>query len=104
MAKFHGRIGFATSVESSPGVWTEQIVERECFGDVLTASFGNSQTSEVNDDLRLNNRVSVVGNTFAIENFHLIKYIVYMGVKWRISNAEVQFPRLLLTIGGVYNA
>lgn len=104
MAKFHGRVGFATQSETSPGVWEETIVEREIFGDVLNASFGNNQMSEVNDDLRLNNRISIIGNTFAIENFHLMKYVVYAGVKWRISNVEVQFPRLILTIGGIYNA
>ena len=27
MAKFYGRIGFAETVETAPGVWTENIVD-----------------------------------------------------------------------------
>lgn len=104
MGKFHGNIGFSEQYEARPGVWSDRIVEKEYFGDTLSSSFINSSSSEVNDDLRLNNRISIISNTYAIENFQFMKYITYMGVKWTITNVEVQYPRLVLTIGGVYNA
>ena len=105
MAKYHGMIGFAIQNELSPGVFVDQVVEREYFGDVINTSFGNQQSSlGVNDDLRLNNRISIVSNTFAIENLAFMRYVTYMGVKWEITNIEPQYPRLILSIGGVYNA
>ena len=105
MAKYHGMIGFAIQNEQSPGVFVDQVIEREYFGDVINASFGNQQSSlGVNDDLRLNNRISIVSNTFAIENLAFMRYVTYMGVKWEITNVEPQYPRLILSIGGVYNA
>lgn len=105
MAKYHGMIGFAIQNEVSPGVFVDNVVEREYFGDVINASFANQQSSNgINDDLRLNNRISIVSNTFAIENLAFMRYVTYMGVKWEISNIEPQYPRLILSIGGVYNA
>lgn len=105
MAKYHGMIGFAIQNEQSPGVFVDQVVEREYFGDVINVSFGNQQSSlGVNDDLRLNDRISIVSNTFAIENLAFMRYVTYMGVKWKITNVEPQYPRLILSIGGVYNA
>lgn len=105
MAKYHGMIGFAIQNEQSPGVFVDQVVEREYFGDVINTSFGNQQSSlGVNDDLRLNDRISIVSNTFAIENLAFMRYVTYMGVKWKITNIEPQYPRLILSIGGVYNA
>ena len=29
--------------------------------------------------------------------------VTEMGAKWKITDVEVQYPRLLLTIGGLYN-
>ena len=105
MAKYHGNVGFTEQYESKPGVWSERIVERECYGDVPSSYFSARSTSETtNDELTLSNQISIVGNKYAFENFQFMKYIVYMGVKWRITKVDVQYPRLVLSIGGVYNA
>lgn len=105
MGKYHGCIGYATQVETAPGVWTEQITEHEHFGEVLSASFSNqNSTNNANADLRLNNRISIIATPYAIENFHLMRYVTYMGKRWSVSNVEPQYPRLILSVGGVYNA
>lgn len=105
MAKFHGKIGYAEQYEKAPGVWVERIVERECFGEVLSASFRTqNSTDTTNDDLHINNRISIVSNTYAIEHFQFMRYVTYMGTKWKITNVDVEYPRLVLVIGGVYNA
>ena len=105
MAKFHGNIGFADQSKSVPGVYEENIVEREYYGDVISAFFNAKNSSDTtNDDLGINNRISIVANEYAFQNFQFMKYVVYMGTKWRITNVEVQYPRLVLSIGGVYNA
>jgi hypothetical protein len=103
MAKWFGVIGYATQVETVPGVWEEQIVERSYYGD-LTRNTRRLQTADqINDNLNINNELSIVADPFANQNFHLMRYAEYMGTKWKIINVEVKFPRLILTLGGLYN-
>lgn len=103
MAKWFGKIGYAETVETDPGIWVEKITEREYYGDV-TRNTRNLQTSgSVNDDINISNNISIVADPFANQNFHSMRYIEYMGTLWKISNVEVQYPRLILSIGGVYN-
>lgn len=103
MAKFFGAIGYAETKETTPGVWEEQITERTYYGD-LTRNTRRLQTSDkLNDDINVTNEISIVADPFAYQNFHSMKYIVFMGAKWKIESVEVQYPRLILTVGGVYN-
>ena len=101
--KFYGPIGYAETVETKPGVWEEQITERMYYGDV-TRNTRRLQSSEtLNDDINVANEISIVADPFARANFHRMRYVTFMGVKWKISKVEVGYPRLILTIGGVYN-
>lgn len=103
MAKWSGKIGFAVSTEKRPGVWVNNIVERRYYGD-LTRNLRRLQTSSnLNDNITIANDISILADPYAKENFHAIRYVEYMGTKWKISNVEVQYPRLILTLGEVYN-
>lgn len=102
MAKFFGIIGYAETTETSPGVWTEGITERYSRGEVIKLSRKWQPTANLNDDLTVNNVISIVADPFAIQNFHAMRYLEWMGALWKITNVEVQRPRLTLTIGGVY--
>ena len=103
MAKFYGTIGYAKTVETMPGVWTEQITERDYYGDVIKNSRRLQSSDKVNDDISISNQISIVADPYAINNFHSMRYAEFMGAKWKISDVEVQYPRLLLTLGGLYN-
>lgn len=103
MAKFYGVVGFVETVEIEPGVWEEQNVERPYYGDVTRNTSRFQSSGGVNDDINVNNNISIVADPYANENFQHMRYVEFMGTKWKISNIEVQYPRLLLTIGGVYN-
>ena len=105
MAKFHGKVGFAQDEETPPesGVWVKVVTEREYFGDVIKESRQFSNTNQVNDSLTLNNRVSIVSDDFANANLFSMVYVILGGVYWRVSNVEIQRPRLILSFGGVYN-
>lgn len=103
MAKWFGKIGYAETVESKPGVWKEQITEREYFGDLLRNSRRLQSSSSLNDNVIISNEISILADQFAYQNFHSIRYAEFMGTKWKVSNIEVQYPRLLLTLGDVYN-
>ena len=103
MAKFHGFIGFAQTVETAPGVFKEQMTEREYIGDFMRLSQTMAQTQMVNDNMTLSSRVSVVADPFAFANLSTIRYVKWEGVSWKVSNIEHQRPRLILTLGGVHN-
>lgn len=104
MAKFYGVIGYAETVETSPGVWKEQITRKEYSGDLVRNTRRLQSADQLNDNVNVANEISIVSDPFANKNFHSMRYIEFMGAKWRITNVEVQYPRLILTIGGVYNA
>lgn len=103
MAKFFGKIGYAKTVETAPGVWKEQITERKYYGDMTRNTRRLQSTDQLNDNINISNELSIVADPFANENFHSMRYVEYMGAKWKISDVEVQYPRLRLTIGGMYN-
>ena len=104
MTRFAGKIGYSDTIQIRPGVWVDHITEREYRGDVLQDSRSlDGAADKLNDDLSINNSFSVVADPYAYQNFHAIRYIWWMGQRWKVRTVEVQRPRLLLTIGGVYN-
>lgn len=103
MAKFYGKVGFAETTETRPGVWEEVITERDHYGDLLPNIRRLESGQSINDDVSLNNKISIVADPYAYDHFFSIRYVKWMGAAWKVSNVEVQYPRLILTIGGVYN-
>lgn len=103
MAKFYGKIGYASTVETKPGVYEEQIVERSYYGDLIHNTRRLQSADKVNDNINISNEISIVADPYATNNFHTMRYAVFMGTKWKVSNVEVSYPRLILTLGGVYN-
>lgn len=103
MAKFYGKIGFIKSDEYEPGAWENVIEEHSYYGDItkMTSSFQNSDG--VNQNINVNNTISIVADAYARGNFQYMKYVTINNIKWEIKNVELQHPRLILTIGGLYN-
>lgn len=104
MAKFYGNIGFAATVETEKGVWEEQISERPYFGDVVRNKRQLRDAGKVNSDVDISNEISIIADPYANDNFHFMRYVVFMGAKWTVESVEVQYPRLILSVGGLYNA
>lgn len=103
MAKFYGVIGYSETKDDGHGVWEEQIIEKEHYGDVIQDTRRHQQSGTLNDNITVTNRISLVATPFAMENSHLMRYVEFMGTKWKISSIEIQYPRLILTLGDVYN-
>lgn len=103
MAKFYGNIGFAETVETEPGVWVEEMIVRPYFGDVVRNVRRLENSGGVNDNINISNEISIIADPYANQNFHSIRYIEFMGTKWKVSSIDVRYPRLILTMGGVYN-
>ena len=103
MAKFYGLIGYAESVEVEPGVWEDRITEHRYYGDLIRNTRRLQSSDKVNDDITTSNEISILADPFAYENFHSMRYVEFMGTKWKVVNVDVQYPRLILSLGGVYN-
>jgi hypothetical protein len=105
MAKFHGIVGYVKVEESetAPGVYSEVVTERPCSGDILRNTRRWENGDRVNDNLTIDNRFSIIVDEFAISNIHTIRYLKVMGSSWKITSFEIQRPRIILTVGGVYN-
>lgn len=103
MAKFYGEIGFAIDKETAPGVHTDMIESRFYYGEVNSRRIRTTNGTSINDNVNVSDEISIVSDPFANEHYFAMKYVTYMGVKWKVENISVQFPRLVLSLGGIYN-
>ena len=103
MSKFYGSVGYADTVETSPSVWEDTIIEKKYRGDVLRVSRRWQPTENLNDNLNISNEISILADPYAYRNFSKIKYVVWMDQAWKVQTVTVNRPRLILEIGGVYN-
>ena len=103
MARYFGKVGFGISTEAASGVWIDEITERTYFGDVNRADRMLTQGEQLNDDLRVNNEISIVADAYANEHFFAIRYVEWAGELWKVSHVEIRRPRLTLQLGEVYN-
>lgn len=101
--RFSGKVGYGVTVETSPSVYKDQIHERTHFGDVIRNSLKSGAGESVNNDLSVNNSISIVADAYANEHFFAIRYVIWAGAYWEVSNVELQRPRLILMLGGIYN-
>lgn len=103
MAKFYGVVGYGHTVETAPGVWDDVIIEKSYYGDVIRNARKLQEGEKINNDLSVSNSINIVADAYASENFFAMRYIMWAGTLWIISSVEVQRPRLILQLGGVYN-
>lgn len=103
MGKFYGKVGYAETVETVSGVWVEQITERSYYGDEVAQIRRLESSGNINDNINISNKISIVADPYAYQNFHKMRYVEFMDARWKISNVEVLRPRLILSVGGLYN-
>lgn len=107
MAKYYGMIGFGKTVETDPetrpGVWETGIEERPYYGDILSNNRRYERGEGLNDDLAVRNEFSILADPFAMENFKDMRYLTWLGSKWKITDVKVDFPRMTLSVGGIWN-
>lgn len=103
MNKYYGNLGFAESVEVRPGVWENKITEKPYYGDVIRFSKSYGSADKVVDDLNVSNQISILTDPYVMNHFQNLKYLEWLGVKWKVTTIDIAYPRLTLSIGGVYN-
>jgi len=104
MAKFYGKIGYVVTEETSPGVWSERELDPiNYYGDILSNVRRWNSSGDVNDNLSVDNRISILADPFAFENVQAMKWIEFMNAKWKISSVDIEYPRIIITLGDIYN-
>ena len=103
MVKFYGKIGFGQTVDRGNGNWEDDITERQLFGDVIKDARRFVSADKVNPNITISNSISVVADAYALENIFAIRYVEWAGALYTVSDFEIQSPRLILRLGGVYN-
>lgn len=104
MAKWYGKIGYSVTENKGGGIWESTITEKSHYGEMTGLRRSNQNSGGVNDDIIIKNAISILADPFAMDNFCNMVYVEIFGSKWKITEVEVQYPRLNLTLGGVYNA
>ena len=104
MPKFKGYVGFAETVEKTPGIHVEEIVRRKYSGDIRRNSRRLEPSGNINDNINVSNEISIVGDSYAFDHFYAIRYVEFGGAKWKVSTIDATTrPRLVMTLGGLYN-
>ena len=103
MAKFCGTIGFASTVETSPGIWEPIVTPKKYTGDLLRNQRRWERSEHPNEDLNISNEVSILADEFLQSNIGAVKWVEVYGAKWMVNSVTIDYPRITLTLGGVYN-
>lgn len=103
MAKFYGAVGYGETVEIRPGVTGDVITEHNAYGDVLRNSQKSDTSTSVNGVITVGHSISIMADEYANNHLSHIRYVTWAGVRWKVGTIEVQYPRIILGLGGVYN-
>ena len=103
MARFSGKIGYAEHHETNPGIWTEAIVERQYYGDILKHSRKWSSGDSANDNIVFSQTISIVADPYLYSNLHNMRYVIFQGIKWKIKDFEIDRPRVKISMGDEYH-
>ena len=104
--RFSGMVGYCYSIEGTgdrEGIWQDVVKEKRYFGDVLQFNPRWDAGKDILDDQRVLNKISIVADAFGLGHFGDLKYVEWQGSKWKVTAVEVQRPRLILTLGGVWH-
>lgn len=104
MNKWCGKIGFTYTGEIEPGLWVEnEIVERTYFGEIMSNKWKRQNSGNINDDINISNQISILADPYARNHVSAMTWIEFSNEKWKVMDVEVQYPRLIINMGGVYN-
>ena len=105
MGKWYGTVGFVRQYEDPdcPGVWKDEVTRKKYAGDIIRCSYRTQPSENLHDNLTVSNRISIIADPFANENVSNIRYVEFMGANWKVTEVEANYPKLILSVGGVYN-
>lgn len=103
--KFSGEVGFwKGDVETIPGIFKPKIEEKHYTGDIFRNNRRfQSAENQQNDNLVINNQITIVADLYMQSNMSSIRYVRWNGTCWKVNSVDINPPRLTLELGGVYN-
>ena len=105
--RWYGKVGYAEQVEvdpvNAPSVYENVITEKFYTGDIMRNNRRWNNNGSINGEVTISSQISILSDPYIIDNFHKIRYAEFMGALWCVTDVEPQYPRLVLTLGGVYN-
>ena len=103
MAKWYGKVGYVTTDETEPGIYEPTYIERPYYGETYRNTRMLQNSGEINDSVNIGNQISIVADPYANDHIYDMRYAEFQGAKWKVTTVDVQFPRLILTLGGLFN-
>lgn len=103
MSRFYGIVGYTSDEIQGTDIHVNVPVEKPYKGDLIKNSRRLENGIGVNDDIKLSNQISIVADPYAINHMHTIRYVKWRGGVWKVDLVDYEPPRLILTLGGVYN-
>lgn len=105
MSKFFGKIGFSKCEDKGDGIWKETYTEKSYYGDFIenNRKWEQNNTMTVNENISINDQISIVADSFAYNNVKFMKYVLYLGTKWKINSVRIRRPRIILYVSEIYN-
>lgn len=107
MSKYYGMIGYTETTEvdpvNHPGVVEDVITERPYYGDITRSKRNLQNGDQLLPNVQFTNDISILSDPYARLHYGNIRYAEYMGTRWQVVGVEIQYPRLILTLGGEYN-
>lgn len=101
--KWSGEIGFAELKEIEPGYVEDVITDKKYKGDLIRDTRRTQSSGNINDDIVISNQISILADPYITQNFLNIRYARWQGHRWKVTTVDVDYPRITLTLGGVWN-
>lgn len=101
--KYYDKIAYSYHVESEPGIFEEAYHEQYYYGDVIQNGRYIRNNDKINDDVTVNTRISVIADAALNHNFGSIRWVEFMGQKWKAESVVPEPPRLVITLGSLYH-
>ena len=89
-------------MEDEPGIWVDAIEERPYKGDIIRSGRRFDNSENINDNFTITNVFSIISDAFLYSHIPAMRYIEYLGSKFKIVSVEVERPRVEIRVGGVY--
>lgn len=106
--RFYGNVVYVEQVEREdrPGVMVDKPTVRTVKGNVKKNFYRwkNNPNQSTLDAENVSHIIEIVADPYAINHFGSMRYIEWLGQKWKIESVDASsLPQLTIYVGGLYN-
>lgn len=103
---YYGRIGYVSTSQDPdhPTTWNESVSWRYYPGELSALSHRWMNSAEdSNSNINITNKLSIIADPYMCQNASAIRYVELMGSAWYVDSIQIEYPRIILSVGGVAN-